>query len=319
MLMGRILITGGAGFIGHNTALMALEMGHEVHILDNLSTGLQSNVDLVVKNGGEFQFADIRDAEAVEVCMADADAVIHLAAQVSVPASVDNPKENWDVNVLGTANVLNTAKKLGITRVIVASSAAVYGMCDKMPLKESSAGDLLSPYAESKMENELQVAKYRKEGMEAIAFRFFNVYGPRQDSNGAYAAVISKFISLLHQSKAPTIFGDGGQTRDFIHVKDVSRILLESVSMDWNPEINLVYNVATQSEISLMNLLESLYKILQEKGVDTTSLQPNFAEERKGDIRHSFASIESTISDFSWSPTVTLYNGLKELVNENGE
>ena len=197
MIMGRILITGGAGFIGHNTALMALKMGHEVHILDNLSTGLQCNVDLVVKNGGEFHFADIRDAEAVEVCMADSDAVIHLAAQVSVPASVDNPKENWDVNVLGTANVLNTARKLGIARVIVASSAAVYGMCDKMPLKESSAGDLLSPYAESKMENELQVAKYRKEGMEAIAFRFFNVYGPRQDSNGAYAAVISKFISLL--------------------------------------------------------------------------------------------------------------------------
>ncbi len=126
MLMGRILITGGAGFIGHNTALMALEMGHEVHILDNLSTGLQANADLVLKNGGEFHFADIRDAEAVEVCMADIDAVIHLAAQVSVPASVDNPKENWDVNVLGTANVLNTARKLGITRVIVASSAAVY-------------------------------------------------------------------------------------------------------------------------------------------------------------------------------------------------
>ena len=317
--MGRILITGGAGFIGHNTALMALEKGHEVHILDNLSTGLQGNVDLVVKNGGEFHFADIRDVEAVEACMADSDAVIHLAAQVSVPASIDNPKENWDVNVHGTANVLNTAKKLGITRVVVASSAAVYGMCEKMPLKESSAGDLLSPYAESKMENELQVAKFRNEGMESIAFRFFNVYGPRQDSNGAYAAVISKFISLLHQNKRPTIFGDGGQTRDFIHVVDVSRILLESVLMDWSPEMNLVYNVATQSEISLMNLLESLYKILQEKGVDTTPLQPNFAEERKGDIRHSFASIESTLSDFSWRPTLTLYDGLKELVNENGE
>ena len=319
MTMGRILITGGAGFIGHNTALMALEMGHEVHILDNLSTGLQCNVDLVVKNGGEFHFADIRDSEAVEACMADSDAVIHLAAQVSVPASVDNPKDNWDVNVLGTANVLDTARKLEIARVIVASSAAVYGMCDEMPLKESSAGDLLSPYAESKMENELQVAKYRKEGMETIAFRFFNVYGPRQDSNGAYAAVISKFISLLREGRAPTIFGDGGQTRDFIHVEDVSRILLESVSMDWSPEKNLVYNVATQSEISLMNLLESLYKILQEKGVDTTSLQPNFADERKGDIRHSFASIESTTCDFSWKPTVTLYDGLKELVNENGE
>jgi len=317
--MGRILITGGAGFIGHNTALMALEMGHEVHILDNLSTGLQENTDLVTRNGGKFHLADIRDAEKVEICMDGADAVIHLAAQVSVPVSVDNPEENWDINVLGTANVLKIARKLGITRVIVASSAAVYGMCDEMPLKESSAGELLSPYAESKMENELQVAKYRKEGLEAIAFRFFNVYGPRQDSNGAYAAVISKFISLLHQGKAPTIFGDGGQTRDFIHVADVSRILLESVSMDWNPEMNLVYNVATQSEISLMDLLNSLYKLLQERGVDTTSLQPNFAEERKGDIRHSFASIESTTSDFSWRPSMTLYNGLKELVNEHGE
>ncbi len=317
--MGRILITGGAGFIGHNTALMALEMGHDVHILDNLSTGLQDNADLVIRNGGEFHFADIRDTELLEGCMADADAVIHLAAQVSVPVSMDNPDENWDINVIGTANVLNIARKLGITRVIVASSAAVYGRCNEMPLKESSAGDLLSPYAESKMENENQVAKYREQGLEAIAFRFFNVYGPRQDSNGSYAAVISKFISLLHQGKAPTIFGDGGQTRDFIHVEDVSRILLESVSMDWNPELNLVYNVATQSEISLIDLLETLYEILKEKGVDIMSLQPNFGEERKGDIRHSFASIESTTSDFSWSPNVNLYDGLKQLVNENGE
>ena len=317
--MGRILITGGAGFIGHNTALMALEMGHDVHILDNLSTGLQDNADLVIRNGGEFHFADIRDAELLEGCMADADAVIHLAAQVSVPVSMDNRDENWDINVIGTANVLNIARKLGITRVIVASSAAVYGRCNEMPLKESSAGDLLSPYAESKMENENQVAKYREQGLEAIAFRFFNVYGPRLDSNGAYAAVISKFISLLHQRKAPTIFGDGGQTRDFIHVDDVSRILLESVSMDWNPELNLVYNVATQSEISLIDLLETLYEILKEKDVDVMSLQPNFAEERKGDIRHSFASIESTTSDFSWSPNVNLYDGLKQLVNENGE
>ena len=317
--MGRILITGGAGFIGHNTALMALEMGHDVHILDNLSTGLQDNADLVIRNGGEFHFADIRDAELLEGCMTDADAVIHLAAQVSVPVSMDNPDENWDINVIGTANVLNIASKLGISRVIVASSAAVYGMCDEMPLKESSAGEILSPYAESKMQNEFQVEKYRKEGLETIAFRFFNVYGPRQDSNGAYAAVISKFISLLHQGKAPTIFGDGGQTRDFIHVEDVSRILLESVSMDWNPELNLVYNVATQSEISLIDLLQTLYKILQEKGVDIASLQPNYGEERKGDIRNSYASIESTTSDFSWSPTVKLYNGLKQLVNQNGE
>ena len=317
--MGRILITGGAGFIGHNTALMALEMGHEVHILDNLSTGIQSNADLVMKKGGKFHFADIRDNQKLEQCMADIDAVIHLAAQVSVPLSIDNPEENWDVNVNGTENVLETARKLGITRVIAASSAAVYGKCDQMPLKESSAGELLSPYAESKMHNELQVAKYRKYGMQAIAFRFFNVYGPRQDSNGAYAAVISKFISLLQQGKAPTIFGDGGQTRDFIHVKDVAKILLEAVSMDWGSNLNLVYNVATQTEISLIDLLESMYKILEDAGIDTNSIQPNFAEERKGDIRHSFASIESTTFDFSWKPSVTLYNGLKELVIQNGE
>jgi nucleoside-diphosphate-sugar epimerase len=313
------LITGGAGFIGHNTALMALEMGHEVHILDNLSTGLQSNADLVVNNGGKFHFADIRNNQQLEDYMVNVDAVIHLAAQVSVPLSIDNPEKNWEINVNGTENVLSIAKKLGTPRVIVASSAAVYGMCSEMPLKESSAGDLLSPYAESKMENENQVAKYREQGLEAIAFRFFNVYGPRQDSNGAYAAVISKFISLLHQRKAPTIFGDGGQTRDFIHVEDVSRILLESLSMDWNPGLNLVYNVATQTEISLIDLLETLYEILKEKEVDVMSLQPNFAEERKGDIRHSFASIESTTSDFSWSPKVNLYDGLKQLVNENGE
>tara|TARA_X000001036_G_scaffold349198_1_gene329660 strand:- start:277 stop:1230 length:954 start_codon:yes stop_codon:yes gene_type:complete len=317
--MGRILITGGAGFIGHNTALMALKLGHEVHILDNLSTGSEENVKLVTSNGGVFHFADVRDAEKVDLCMNGMDFVIHLAAQVSVPASFEDSESNWEINVNGTANILKSAEKASVQRVIVASSAAVYGLCEDMPLKESSAGDLRSPYAESKMENEVQISEARSKGMEAIAFRFFNVYGPRQNSNGAYAAVISKFISLLGNQQAPTIFGDGGQTRDFIHVDDVSKILLESVEMEWSQERKIVYNVATQTNISLLDLLGLMYDCLEEMGMDVDNIQPNFLEERQGDIRHSFASIESTLTDFTWKPSVSLEAGLKKLMNQNGD
>ena len=177
--MGRILITGGAGFIGHNTALMALEMGHEVHILDNLFTGLQSNADLVVNNGGKFHLADIRNNQQLEDYMLNVDAVIHLAAQVSVPLSIDNPEDNWEINVNGTENILSIAKKLGTPRVIVASSAAVYGMCNEMPLKESSAGDLLSPYAESKMEMRIRLRNTANKVWKQLHSDFSNVYGPR--------------------------------------------------------------------------------------------------------------------------------------------
>lgn len=317
--MGRILITGGAGFIGHNTALMALKKGHEVHILDNLSTGSKDNVELVKSNGGVFHFVDVRDKEKLDICLKGMDSIIHLAAQVSVPASFEDSQSNWDINVNGTANVLRSAEKSSVKRVIVASSAAVYGLCEEMPLKESSAGDLRSPYAESKMENEAQIAEARIKGLESVAFRFFNVYGPRQNSNGAYAAVISKFISLLENQQAPTIFGDGGQTRDFIHVDDVSKLLLESVEMKWDPDKNIVYNVATQTNISLLDLLEQMYMHLDGMGVDVNQIQPKFSDERKGDIRHSFASIESTLRDFNWKPIVSLETGLKGLMKKNGD
>ena len=317
--MGRILITGGAGFIGHNTALMALKRGHEVHILDDLSTGSKENADLVKSKGGVFHLGDVRDAEKLDFCMNGIDSIIHLAAQVSVPASFEDFESNWDINVNGTANVLRSAEKASVKRVIIASSAAVYGLCEEMPLKESSAGDLRSPYAESKMENEAQIGEARTNGMETIAFRFFNVYGPRQNSNGAYAAVISKFISLLENRQAPTIFGDGGQTRDFIHVDDVSKLLLKSVEIQWDPETKIAYNVATQTNISLLDLLGLMYDHLGKIGVDVDQIQPNFSEERKGDIRHSFASIESTVRDFSWRPNVSLETGLKALMKQNGE
>ena len=317
--MGKILITGGAGFIGHNTALMALKSGHEVNILDDLSTGSLDCVNLVTEKGGVFHRADIRDKKSLEESMIGVDSIIHLAAQVSVPVSFQDEEENWDINVNGTSSIIETAMKMGISRVVVASSAAVYGFCEDMPLREASAGDLRSPYAESKMENESQIVKARSNGMESIAFRFFNVYGPRQNSNGAYAAVISKFISLLQEGKAPTIFGDGGQTRDFVHVDDVARILLESVNMEWNPKLNHVYNVGTQNQISLNELLSLMYDYLVGQDIDVEHLKPRFSDERIGDIRHSFASIESTLNDFYWKPQVDFEKGLKELMKTSGE
>ena len=313
--MGRILITGGAGFIGHNTALIALEKGHDVVIIDNLSTGLLSNAQLVVEAGGVFIDSDIRNGIEISKAVKDVDAIIHLAAQVSVPASFEDSDENYSVNVHGTELLLEQAKRSGIKRIVMASSAAVYGNVNQLPLVESSAGDVQSPYAESKYENEAQILGARVDGMETLALRFFNVYGPRQNPNGAYAAVIPKFISLMVDGKSPTIFGDGSQTRDFVHVKDVAELLLMICTIEWTEELSHVYNVATQTKVSLLDLVELIASTLSDRGVDEASLIPTFSTERRGDIKHSFASIESIKKDLGWAPTITIDEGLIELVN----
>ena len=311
-----MLITGGAGFIGSHMALLAMEQGWKVRILDNLSTGLQVNCDMLGGLGAEVTIGDIRDQDLVNTVVKGCDAVVHLAAQVSVPRSVEHPEENHDINIGGLTCLLQAAQRHGVRRLVTASSAAVYGTAEGLPLDESDAGSFHSPYAASKWENEQQILRAREKEMETIALRVFNVYGPRQRPDGAYAAVIPTFIEHVLGEVAPTIFGDGLQTRDFVHVHDVARALLMFCSQAWDPNYEHVYNVATQTEVSLLQLLETVHRIVEEEAPHITLHAPSFAAERSGDIARSMGSNQRLCSTTTWSPQISLIDGLRSQILE---
>ena len=312
--MPRVLITGGAGFIGSHTARLAQRTGWSVRILDNLSTGLQSTFQSLGDEGIEVIRGDLRDPLIIDEAILGCDAVINLAAQVSVPFSMEYPEENHAINVEGTKRLIDAAKKHGVSRFITASSAAVYGTNDAFPLSEDDAGDYHSPYAESKWLNEKEILMAREHGMEAVALRFFNVYGPGQRADGAYAAVIPKFIELITQGKQPTIFGDGLQTRDFIHVEDVARALLMFCIIDWEPQFHHVYNIATQTEVSLLTLIQLIDDALASIQPQTQATIPLHKHTRPGDIQRSIASIQRIQNDTQWSPEISFADGLKQQV-----
>jgi len=314
--MGKLLITGGAGFIGSRLAKIASNKGWDVTILDILSTGLQSNADSLQSKGIEVNIGDIRDKSLVASLVAKSTAVVHLAAQVSVPLSVENPEETMEINVQGTQNVIDSCLANGVTRLVVASSAAVYGEAETLPLKEEAAGDLLSPYAESKWANEQQIIEARSNGLQASCLRFFNVYGAGQRPDGAYAAVIPKFADMMAQGIAPRINGDGGQTRDFVHVDDVCNAIMTLIEGDWKAESHHVYNVATETKISLLDLVSVINNSLAKKVPEYVPLKPLHGEERAGDIRHSMASIGRIKELLSWQPSIDFQDGIDELIAE---
>ena len=312
--MPRVLITGGAGFIGSHTAKLAHKMGWSVCVLDNLSSGLESTFQGLETEGIDVTLGDIRDASLVNEMMVDCDAVIHLAAQVSVPYSIQHPEENHAVNVGGASVLIDAAIKRGVSRFIIASSAAVYGTADALPLDEDEAGHFHSPYAESKWLNEQQILKAREQGMEAIALRLFNVYGPGQRSDGAYAAVIPKFIELISQGGQPIIFGDGLQTRDFIHVDDVAKALLMFSSIPWQERFHHVYNIATETECSLLDLVQTIQGVFTTIRPEIPLLKPLHKPPRWGDIQHSAACIRRIQNDTQWSPNIVFEDGLREQI-----
>ena len=314
--MGKLLITGGAGFIGSTLAKIARIQGWEVRILDNLSTGLKSTADELMGQGIEAILGDIRDVEVLNSAVQDCDAVVHLAAQVSVPLSVSNPEETMSINVDGTSKVIAACLKHGVKRLVMASSAAVYGEAESLPLKEEDAGQVLSPYAESKWKNEAQILEARKKGLRATALRFFNVYGVGQRPDGAYAAVVPKFADMMAQGIVPQINGDGLQTRDFVHVHDVCEAVYSLIEGDWKADKFHVYNVATQSKITLLELVEAINTSLSSFLPDYIHISPAHGPERVGDIRHSMASIERIQSTLDWSPKVGFEEGIKGLLQE---
>ena len=279
--MARVLITGGAGFIGHHTSLLALKSGYEVHVLDNLSSGLIENVENIVSKGGIFHEGDVRDPEIVKNCMHKVDYVVHLAAQVSVSASVKDPDYTMSVNVDGTNSVIAAAQHESVKRLIFASSAAVYGDCELIPIPESAPLIPQSPYAESKIIGE---ELCRRSRIETCAMRFFNVYGEGQCQMRGYAAVIPAFKYAIATGNIPRVFGDGSQVRDFIHVEDLAAMIVKALEIENLPlEMNLASGIGT----SILQLLKTL-------GAE----KAEFVGERPADIHTSIAEISLMEENF---------------------
>ena len=306
----KILVTGGAGFIGSHLVAKLAQQGYSVRVLDNLSTGKLSNIERLLKEGSvDFTKGDIKDASTVKAAVCSVDVVYHLAAQISVPLSILNPKLNHEVNVVGTSNLLSASKNAGVGRFVFVSSCAVYGEPIYLPIDETHPTNPISPYAESKLTSEQECIKLSKEHeIEAAVVRFFNVYGPRQGLN-EYSGVITKFIEKIKKKLPLTIFGDGQQTRDFVFVQDITNaLLLASKSKDANGQI---FNIGTGKATTIKSLAETLLALTDSK------VKLKFAPERSGDIKHSYANISKANKILGYKPEFHLSEGLKAFLDEN--
>lgn len=302
----RYLITGGAGFIGSNIAYRLLEIGDEVRILDNFSTGRRINID-TIEDKIEIIDGDIRDYWTVREAVNDVDYILHQAALPSVPRSVSNPLTSNAVNIDGTINILEAAKQAGVKRVVMASSSSVYGDTPKLPKSEDMATDPLSPYAVTKLTCEKYCKVfYELYRLETVCLRYFNIFGPRQDPNSEYAAVIPKFILSMLRGEAPEVYGDGEQSRDFTFINNAVEANLLATTAE--NAVGNYYNIACGARFTLNDLLEMLRKII---GCD---IQAKYTASRQGDILHSYADISRAVEDMNYDPKVDFSNGLKQTV-----
>lgn len=300
------LVTGGAGFIGSHIVDRLLADGHNVRVLDNFSTGKAEN--LPTSDQLEVIEGDVGDYDTVKGVMEDVDHVFHEAAIASVPETVGNPLASERVNYRGTLNVLEAARQAGTRRVVFACSAAVYGDLPELPKREDMPVRPLSPYAVDKLASEHACQMYyHLYGLETVALRYFNVFGPRQDPSSPYSGVISIFSDCLKNERQPAIFGDGEQTRDFVFVSDVVEANILASTSAAAP--GLAINIATNSSISLNRLLENLCALYGRP------FDPAYRQEREGDIKHSQADITAAQEQLQWQPTVNFEDGLQLLFN----
>lgn len=302
----KTLITGGAGFIGSHIAQSLVKAGAQVRVLDNFSSGKRANLnglDVEVMEG------DLRDADFVARAVQGVETIFHEAAFVSVPESMEKPQECFDVNVSGTSILFEAARRAGVRRVVIASSAAVYGDSTAMPLEENTPLKQLSPYAVSKRVDEIFAELYTGQfGLEVAALRYFNVYGPRQRPDSMYAAAVPIFIRRMQDNKPITIFGDGGQTRDLVNVRDVVQANLLAAAHPAAP--GQIFNVCTGVETRLLDLLEILY------GIFPNAPRHLHAEPRSGDIYRSIGTPKKIVDMLGFRPQVSLADGLMEAVEE---
>ena len=305
--MTTYLVTGGCGFIGSHIAEALVEQEQTVIIFDDLSSGYERNI-AGFRNKITFIEADIRDVRALTDAMQGVDYVFHEAALVSVFDSVERPVDNHDINITGTLNVLVAARECGVKRVVVASSAAVYGDDPGLPKTEEMIPRPESPYALAKIVNEHYMRVFANlYGLETVVLRYFNVYGPRQDPGSMYSGVIAKFSDDILAGRNPTVFGDGLQTRDFIFVRDVVEANLLAMN---NRGLGKgeVFNIATGRRTSLLDLLNVL------KDLVGKNVNPQIKDARRGDVRHSVADITRAQRELGFTPRYGLREGLGELL-----
>lgn len=314
------LVTGAAGFIGSHLVERLLQEGQRVVGFDNHSTGRKSTLEEVSRRVGQESWGsfemiegDLTDARSIARACEGVDIILHQAALGSVPGSIENPMQTHESNVTGFVNLLESARASKVKRVVYASSSSVYGDCPDLPLKEESAGRIFSPYAASKWINEVYARTYAGcYGMELLGLRYFNVFGPRQDPNGAYAAVIPKWIQALVAGDQIVINGDGSNTRDFCSVADVATANLLAGTAELSQPGGLSLNVGTGLPVSLLQLHEMLVRIAKRRGVAKDRTTPLFGPARTGDIVHSTANVTAAEATINFSSSVALEVALDE-------
>ncbi|MCO4303037.1 SDR family oxidoreductase [Riemerella anatipestifer] len=313
----KILITGGAGFIGSNLTEHFLSKNYQVRVLDNFSTGHKYNIEPFFKNEKfELIEGDIRNLEICNEACEGVDYVLHQAALGSVPRSIENPITSNEVNVSGFLNMLVAARDAKVKRFVYAASSSTYGDSQSLPKVEEVIGKPLSPYAITKYVNELYADVFsRTYGMECIGLRYFNVFGRRQDPKGAYAAVIPKFVIQLMNYQSPTINGDGSYSRDFTYIDNVIQ-MNELAMLTDNPEaVNTVYNTAVGDRTTIKQMAELLKKYLSKYDEKIAAVEILHGPNRLGDIPHSLASIDKAKENLGYAPTHIFEQGLEEAVD----
>jgi UDP-glucose 4-epimerase len=304
--MGSYLVTGGAGFIGSHIVDFLVDRGDSVRVLDDFSSGKAENIEQNLNKIGLIH-GSVADVETVRDAVKGIDYVLHHAAIASVPGSIDDPITANEVNIAGTLNVLISSRDAGVKRVVFASSSAVYGDLPTLPKIETLATDPMSPYALNKLAGEyyckLCTALY---GLETVCLRYFNVFGPRQDPNSQYSAVIPKFLTMMLSGESPRINGDGFQSRDFTFVSN--NVMANFLACHTSNVAGEVFNIGCGESFSLLELVDELNEILG------TDIKPEFGPARAGDVKNSIAGIDKARAGLKFEPSVGFHEGLKRLV-----